>query len=291
MSVLDGGRLPPEAVTGSDGRANSLPVILGILLICLGAFGAAPELNEFLLPPEEIRPPVEMEQGFAPLLDPVDESELSVESAQVAPVLPDAVGSSGPAAAVPMIPLTGERSGSADLQGRSGGAATAPAGYVPERLVIPAIGLDAPIERVSHVEIEVQGQVYRQWLAPDRYAAGWHENSARFGALGNTVLNGHHNVAGEVFRHVSELESGDQVLLFNGAESRVYEVAAKMILKERFEPLERRMQNARWIHPTEDERLTLITCWPYNSNTHRVVVVATPVEFETLDQVGKPQLD
>jgi len=37
-----------------------------------------------------------------------------------------------------------------------------------------------------------------------------------------------------------------------------------------------RQENARWIAPTDDERLTLVTCWPYTNNTHRVVVVAKP---------------
>jgi sortase A len=41
--------------------------------------------------------------------------------------------------------------------------------------------------------------------------------------------------------------------------------------------LEVRLANAEWIKATEDERITLITCWPYESNTHRVVVVAVPV--------------
>jgi sortase A len=48
-------------------------------------------------------------------------------------------------------------------------------------------------------------------------------------------------------------------------------------VKERGEPVEARRQNARWMNPTEDERLTMITCWPYTSNTHRLIVVAKPV--------------
>jgi sortase A len=49
-----------------------------------------------------------------------------------------------------------------------------------------------------------------------------------------------------------------------------------MILPERDQPIEVRLANARYIQPTDDERLTLITCWPYESNTHRVVVIAFP---------------
>jgi LPXTG-site transpeptidase (sortase) family protein len=291
MSVLDSGRLRAGFGNDADGRANPWPVILGILLVCFGAFGVAPELGELLIPPEEIPPAADLDVGFAPLLSPAGEAQSVLESGLMVSRSRRAVGSGETGGAEFLIPITGEQGGADNMEIRPGQAAPAPAGYVPQRLVIPAIDLDAPVERVSHVEVEVQDQVYRQWLAPDKYAAGWHENSARFGAPGNTVLNGHHNVAGEVFRDISELESGDQILLFNGAESRVYEVVAKMILKERYEPLDRRLENARWIHPTEDERLTLITCWPYTSNTHRVVVVATPMKIESPNPVGEPQLD
>jgi LPXTG-site transpeptidase (sortase) family protein len=51
----------------------------------------------------------------------------------------------------------------------------------------------------------------------------------------------------------------------------------RVIFPERFARLEQRVENARWILPSEDERLTLITCWPYESNTHRLVLVAKPV--------------
>ena len=43
------------------------------------------------------------------------------------------------------------------------------------------------------------------------------------------------------------------------------------------------MENAAWIMPSEDERLTLVTCWPYTSNTHRLIIVARPVEYRWLD--------
>ncbi len=42
-------------------------------------------------------------------------------------------------------------------------------------------------------------------------------------------------------------------------------------------PLEVRLKNAQWMQPTPDERLTLISCWPYWTNTHRVIIVARPV--------------
>ena len=56
-----------------------------------------------------------------------------------------------------------------------------------------------------------------------------------------------------------------------------YVVKEKHILKEKGMPDEVRNANARWIAKTTDERLTLVTCWPYSNNTHRVIVVARPM--------------
>ena len=44
-----------------------------------------------------------------------------------------------------------------------------------------------------------------------------------------------------------------------------------------------RLANARWIQPSEDERLTLITCWPYESNTHRLIIVALPASQKAIE--------
>jgi LPXTG-site transpeptidase (sortase) family protein len=60
-------------------------------------------------------------------------------------------------------------------------------------------------------------------------------------------------------------------------------VTEKHILKEKGEPPEVRRQNAKWIEPSDDERLTMITCWPYTNNTHRLIVVAKPVLSHRLE--------
>jgi sortase A len=50
-----------------------------------------------------------------------------------------------------------------------------------------------------------------------------------------------------------------------------------MILPEKYQEIDVRMDNARWILPSDDERLTLVTCWPATSNTHRLIIVARPL--------------
>jgi sortase A len=154
---------------------------------------------------------------------------------------------------------------------------TADPGLPPDRLVIPAIELDTDVVPIGFEKLRFEGEIYDQWLAPGIRAAGWHETSVGLGAPGNTVLNGHHNIRGEVFRDLYRLRLGDQLLIYSGPEVFEYVVVFSAILEERNQPLDVRLANAEWIKQTEDERVTLITCWPYESNTHRVVVVAVPV--------------
>ncbi|MEM7112962.1 MAG: sortase [Chloroflexota bacterium] len=149
------------------------------------------------------------------------------------------------------------------------------------QLTIPRLGVAAPIQTVSLVPQRHNGQTYYQWQVPNNDSVGWHDRSAPLGQPGNTVLNGHHNVYGEVFRDLADLSEGDEIIVFDGEAERAYEVTEHLILAERGQPLETRLANANWINPTGDERLTLITCWPYTSNSHRVVVVAHPVATAT----------
>jgi LPXTG-site transpeptidase (sortase) family protein len=151
-------------------------------------------------------------------------------------------------------------------------------GYAPDRLVIPSIFVDAPIISVHYKTIEYQDQTLQQWLVPTQLAAGWQDTSALLGVPGNTVLNGHHDAYGKVFQSLIKLVVGDEIRVYSGSHVFEYQVAAKMLLPERFQPLEVRLANARWIMPSDDERLTLITCWPADSNTNRVVIVAFPAK-------------
>ncbi len=150
-------------------------------------------------------------------------------------------------------------------------------GAPPVRIRIPRIGLDAPVVPVGQHPVTLGGQLYSQWDVPPARAAGWHQTSAPLGVPGNTVLNGHHNVAGEVFRYLSALKPGDLLTLEGAARRYHYMVVQTMTLAEEGQPPEVRAANARWILPTLDERVTLITCWPYTSNTHRLVVIALPL--------------
>jgi sortase A len=159
-----------------------------------------------------------------------------------------------------------------------------PTGGIPTRLVIPAIKLDAPVETVGWHTVDGVSQ----WDVPDYFAAGWLMTSTTLGKPGNTALTGHHNIAGEVFRNLVKLQPGDRLTLYARDQPFFYEVVLRRILPERGQPDEVRRANARWIQPTTDERITLITCWPYTSNTHRLVIVAKPIAPEKFNKPIEP---
>lgn len=149
----------------------------------------------------------------------------------------------------------------------------------PVRLVIPALDIDANIHRVGLMTVEKSGQTFLQWVVPNGYAVGWHETSPPLGQPGNIVLNGHNNIYGEIFRYLADLAIGEEIILYDADNQPfTYQVSQQELMPENDQPMEVRAQNAQWIGPTDDERLTLISCWPYLTNTHRIVVVARPVK-------------
>jgi LPXTG-site transpeptidase (sortase) family protein len=147
----------------------------------------------------------------------------------------------------------------------------------PQRLEIPILDVDVAIQRVGLVPVTSGGQEFLQWAVPNGYEVGWHESSAPLGLPGNTVLNGHNNIYGEVFRDLIDLAVGEELIIHDAAGAHVYKVEQQELLEENGQPLSVRLDNARWIEPTSDERVTLVSCWPYATNTHRLIVVAKPV--------------
>ncbi|MEM7348694.1 MAG: sortase [Chloroflexota bacterium] len=146
---------------------------------------------------------------------------------------------------------------------------------VPTHLEIPAVGIDADIIPVGWQLVEQNGRKFSIWEVAD-FAVGWHQTTAHLGQRGNTVLAAHHNMNGEVFRDLPNVEIGDTIIAYADGQPFEYTVETKTIVKELGEPLAVRQQNAQWIAPTTDERLTLVSCWPYNSNSHRIIVIAKP---------------
>ena len=142
--------------------------------------------------------------------------------------------------------------------------------------------------RVWLKRILIDGQLYSQWRVPGGGASGWHETSAMLGQTGNTVLNGHHNIEGRVFADLYRVQPGEAISLIakDGVQFN-YIVVQTMLLLEEDQPVEVRLENARWLLPSSDERVTLVTCWPPDGNTYRLVVVALPEAVVKSQQQGQ----
>ncbi|MEM7535716.1 MAG: sortase [Chloroflexota bacterium] len=154
-----------------------------------------------------------------------------------------------------------------------------PDGHMPTYLSIPAISVSTPVEEMGwHLETDANGNTKSVWDVID-FAAGWHLNSTKPGQGGNVVMSGHNNIQGSIFRDLYLLEEGNTIYVW--AKEKIvhdtlftYAVDRVMILPEKHVTYEQRLSNARWIQPFEDERLTLVSCYPPDNNTHRVIVVA-----------------
>ncbi len=126
----------------------------------------------------------------------------------------------------------------------------------PTRIVIPAINVDARV---------VEGDGWEQL----KKGVGHHIGSANPGERGNCVLSAHNDVYGEIFRDLHKLELEDEIIVYAGSQPYRYKVVAKRII----EPTQVEVMD-----PTPDPILTLITCYPYRIDTHRIVVIAALVQ-------------
>jgi sortase A len=145
---------------------------------------------------------------------------------------------------------------------------------VPDRIWIDSLNVEAVIESVGPSNKKTKTSV--EWAAPKNKNVGWHDYSGRLGEGKNIVLNGHNNIYGGVFRKLYTLKAGDVIRLGSGDKVVNYKVEQVVKVLERGQPLKVRLKNAEYIKPMADDRLTLVSCWPETSNSHRIIVVARP---------------
>lgn len=120
------------------------------------------------------------------------------------------------------------------------------------RIVIAAIDVDAPV---------VEGDGWEEL----KMGVGQHIGSANPGERGNMVVSGHDDVFGEVFRRLGELMPGDEIIVYAGETPYRYLVREKRIVQP---------DEVSVMEPTTKAAMTLITCYPYLIDTHRLVVIA-----------------
>ena len=174
--------------------------------------------------------------------------------------------------AEPLLPLASESQGNAGTM--DSGAGDVPAG-MPTRLIVPSVALDSQIMPVDKTAVVINGVSYGQWNTVDNLV-GWHDLSAKLGQAGNTVLNGHSDLNAAVFRNLDYVALGDEITVFSGDQAYHYVIIHKFLVQEKDVSLEERIQNAAWVAPTPDERLTLVTCANPGAS-HRLIIIAQPV--------------
>jgi sortase A len=137
------------------------------------------------------------------------------------------------------------------------------------RITIPRIAVDA---KVVDVGVLPSGEMETAAFAAGRLGA-----SAQAGEPGNAVIAGHNDIQGEVFRRLPELQVGDEIVLYRGATAYHYRVQLRSIVREDGATDAQRRENARWMEPTDVAAVTLISCYPYRVDTHRIIVRGTLV--------------
>jgi sortase A len=125
----------------------------------------------------------------------------------------------------------------------------------PEQAVqiqIPAINVDAPV---------VQGDNWEQL----KKGVAQHTGSADPGQAGNLVLSAHDDIYGEIFRHLDQLQQGDEVVIYTATRSFTYVVASVQIVSP---------TSVEVMAQTPNPTVTLISCYPYMVDNQRIVVQA-----------------
>jgi len=138
-------------------------------------------------------------------------------------------------------------------------ASTSPNNSLPVGLTIPRLGIQAApvydrgLDATHHLPI-----------APG-YAVTHYQFSAPIGTRGNAVLYGHDDIQGQIFRSLPLLQPGDHILLNVGRRPAVYEVTGSQIVAP---------TDVAVMAPTTTAMLTVISCYPYNVDSQRIVVRA-----------------
>lgn len=157
-----------------------------------------------------------------------------------------------------------------------------PAGRPPDRLEVPAIGLDAPL---VPIEVEQDGS-----LDPpaDTDIVGWWQRSAHPGQqVGQTVLTGHTvHTGGGVMNELGDLERGEEVLVHDDGRTVSYEVTKVFVYTR---PQVADNAQALFGQDRPGGRLVLVTCTDWNGSSYdsNIIVYGKPVAIDD-DAVAAP---
>lgn len=118
------------------------------------------------------------------------------------------------------------------------------------RIVIPSINVDAPIDEGT------------DWESL-KFKVGHHPDTANPGERGNMVLAAHNDVYGEIFRYLPDVPIGEIVMVYAGEQIFRYRITQRQFILPK---------QAEVMLPTTGPTLTLISCYPYLIDTHRIIL-------------------
>jgi sortase A len=122
------------------------------------------------------------------------------------------------------------------------------------QIVIPAIGVDAPIVLGDSWENLKQG-------------VGQYLGSTDPGKNGNLILSAHNDIFGQIFRDLDQLQAGDEITIYTNVRSYTYIIDKQPdIVEPTF---------VQVLEQTPDPTVTLISCYPYLVDNKRIVVKAS----------------
>jgi LPXTG-site transpeptidase (sortase) family protein len=147
-----------------------------------------------------------------------------------------------------------------------------------EQISIPALNVNGKVVpvgwRVNFSDNYQSGEF--EWDSPDSHV-GWVITSALPDETGNVILYGHNNLYEKIFENLADLSTGDRIYLQTGDQRWEYEVRNILLLPIVGASKEQLNKYQKYLKPTQDAQVTLISCWPPVSNTHRVVVIGQRV--------------
>ena len=129
------------------------------------------------------------------------------------------------------------------------------------RVVVESVGIDSAVSAVGYT---FQGGSLRYDVP--RLEAGQYVGTAQPGQTGNSVIGGHVATRGgtAVFQHLPKVKAGDIVEVYSGDQKFRYSITEIKIVAA---------DATSVMSQTQDATLTLITCFPGQDYSERLVVI------------------
>lgn len=131
----------------------------------------------------------------------------------------------------------------------------------PQRLVIPKIGVDAPVIALENIDEQLAQKGLEQGIVnyPDSNVFLGHSSAYPW----------YKGEYGSIFSLLNKLDIGDEILVFSKTKKYTYQIIEKQIKLPK--DLELKQTNDKSI-------IYLVSCWPINTAWKRIVVKAKTID-------------